>query len=38
MIQNGAAMLWAGYVVRRDNKDRVLCIHRSLSVKAQVIS
>lgn len=32
-------MFCAGYAVRRDNKDRVLCIPRSLSViiEAQVI-
>ena len=30
-------MLWADCVVRRDNKDRVLCFPRSLWVKAWVI-
>ena len=34
-IQNGAAMLWAGYAVRGDNVDRILCISRSFRRQSQ---
>ena len=36
LLRRLAAMLRAGYAVRRDNKDNVLCIPRSLSVKASL--
>ena len=37
-IQNGAAMLWAGYAVRGDNIDRLLCISRSFRRQSQSTS